>query len=252
MPRSLLITTFFFVALLPSDAQDKKKPAAKTEPRVIFTIPLGAAPGKVTKLTLRGANLEYAKEVKVVDGLGSAKILSKGKAAVPDKNPDKVGDTQIEVELKLESNITGNTVSLVVVTPEGETKAHHLLVDSALPVADKEANEGFRTAQPISLPAVIDGTIGRQRDVDVFRLDGKKGQKLVAEVLASRFGSPLDAILMLHDAQGQQLAANDDFAKDHRDAKIELSLPADGSFYLSVIDAHDTGSNLHVYRLVVK
>src|SRR5207244_3159492 len=110
----------------------------------------------------------------------------------------------------------------------------------------------FKSAQAIALPIVIEGTIQRQTDVDVFRFEGKKGQKVFAEVLASRHGSPLDAMLTLHDAKGQQLAFNDDFAPEHRDAKIKLTLPADGVYYLSLIDAHDMGSNLHVYRLVVK
>jgi hypothetical protein len=48
------------------------------------------------------------------------------------------------------------------------------------------------------------------------------------------------------------MATNDDFTKDHRDALLEVALPADGDYYLSLIDAHDTGSNLHVYRLIVK
>jgi hypothetical protein len=88
--------------------------------------------------------------------------------------------------------------------------------------------------------------------VDVFRFEGKKGQKLLAEVLASRHGSPLDSILTLYDANFAQLAVNDDFTAEHRDAKIETTLPADGVYYLSLIDAHDSGSNLHGYRLVVK
>lgn len=250
MTRLLAIAVCIFLAILPSAAQDKKKPASKAEPRVIFTIPLGAVPGKTTRLTLRGNHLDDAKEVKIQDGKGSVKILKKGKAAVPDKNPEKVGDTQIEIELILDAKLAGESISLIVVTPNGETKPHAVLIAPA--IAEKEPNDGFKSAQAVTLPTVIEGTIGRPRDVDVFRFDGKKGQKLFAEVLASRHGSPLDAILTLYDARAEQIASNDDFAKDHRDAKIEMVLPADGVYYLSLVDAHDSGSNLHVYRLVVK
>jgi hypothetical protein len=253
MARLIAIGVGIFLAILPSAAQDKKKPAPKSEPRVLFAIPLGAAPGKTSKLTLRGNGLDNAKDVKILDGKGSVKILSKGKAGVPDKNPDKVGDTQIEIELKLNDKLTGDSVSLVVVTPNGETKPHAVLIEMVLPViAEKEPNDGFRSAQAVTLPIVIEGAIGRPKDVDLFRFEGKKGQKLHAEVLASRHGSPLDALLTLYDAKGEPVAANDDFVKDHRDAKIEATLSADGAYYLSLIDAHDTGSALHVYRLVVK
>lgn len=248
MSRALLLP--LFLAILPGAAQDKKKPEPKNVPHVIFTLPLGAPAGKTTKLTLRGHNLDAATAVNVLDGKGSAKILNKGKAGAPDKNPDKVGDTQIEIELKLNAELPGERVELVVITPTGATKPHPVL--TALAVLEKEPNDGFRTAQAIVLPVVIEGTIGRPKDVDLFRFEGKKGQKLSAEVLASRYGSPLDAILTLYDAKGEQIASNDDFAKEHRDAKIEMTLPAAGVYYLSLIDAHDTGSALHVYRLKVK
>ena len=253
MQRFIVFPVLLVLAILPTAAQDKKKPEPKNVPRVIFAIPLGVAPGKTAHLTIRGSNLDSATAVNILDGKGTTKILNKGKAAVPDKNPEKVGDTQIEIELKLNDKLGGDTVSFVVVTPAGETKPHPILIEAVLPlIQEKEPNDGFRSAQAIVLPVVIEGAINRPKDVDMVRFEGKKGDKLHAEVLASRYGSPLDAILTLYDAKGEQLASNDDFAKDHRDAKIETTLPADGIYYLSLIDAHDTGSALHVYRLVVK
>lgn len=253
MRRTFCLLLVCLCVLAPTSAQDKKKPAPKAEPRVIFTLPLGVAPGKTTKLTIRGVSLDDASEVRILDGQGSVKILGKGKAPVPDKNPEKVGDTQIEVELKVSEKLKGDSLSLIVVTPTGETKPHAVLVETALPVVpEKEANDGFRAAQPIVVPTVVEGAIQRARDVDVFRIEGKKGQKLVAEVLASRHGSPLDGILTLYDAKGQQIASNDDFTSTHRDARLDVTLPTDGLFFLTLIDAHDTGSNLHVYRLVVR
>src|SRR5437879_2597805 len=131
MPRSIAVSLLALVAILPTAAQDKKKPPAKIEPRVFFAIPLGAAPGKTTKITLRGVDLDNAKDVKVEAGKGSAKILAKGKAAVPDKNPEKVGDTQVEIELKLDDKLAGDSVTLVVVTANGETKPHPVLIAAA-------------------------------------------------------------------------------------------------------------------------
>jgi hypothetical protein len=253
VPRSLSLIIVLLFTMIPGAAQDKKKPPPKNEPRVLLAVPLGAAPGKTTKLTLRGANLDNATDIKIATGKGSVKFLGKGKAAVPDKNPDKVGDSQVEIELKLEVKAEGESVTLVIVTPAGESPPHAVLVESVLPViVEKEPNDSFRAAQPINLPAVIEGAIQRPKDVDMFRFEGKKGQQILAEVLASRHGSPLDAILTLYDAKFQQIAVNDDFAKEHRDAKIETMLPADGMYFLSLIDAHDNGSNLHVYRVTIK
>jgi hypothetical protein len=239
------------VAGMPLAAQDKKKDK-KAEPAIKVILPLGAAAGQTTKLTIRGSKLDKATDVKVLDGKGTAKIASKGSAAVPDKNPEKVGDTQVVVDVTL-TDKPGEAVSLVIVTPDGETKPHPLLVETKLPVVpEKEPNEGFKQFQEIKLPAVIEGTIGQPRDVDVFRLEGRAGQKVTAEGLAARYGSPLDAMLTLFNAHGQEIAAARTAAPDHTDPRLEATLPADGVYFLVLIDAHDTGSPVHAYRLVVK
>src|SRR5262249_41963454 len=192
-------------------AKRKKKVEKKVEPQVIMVIPLGASPGKTTKLTVRGMKLDGAKEVRFSDPKVTAKILSKGKAAVPDKNADKVGDTQLVAEVTLPAELPGEPLPVVVVTPAGESKPHALLVETALPVlAEKEPNDGFRQAQPVPVPCAVDGLIERPRDVDVFRIEGKAGQQLVLEVLAARHGSALDSILTLYDATGREVASNDD------------------------------------------
>jgi pre-peptidase len=97
----------------------------------------------------------------------------------------------------------------------------------------------------------VDGAIGRNQDVDVFRIDGKAGQRVVIEVLASRYGSALDSFLSLHDGDGKLLETSDDI-EGSKDSRIELTLPKDGPYFASVIDANDTGGPAHVYRLVVK
>jgi len=250
----LLFVVVFIVGSLPfAAAQDKdKKKDKKADPAVLLAIPLAATPGQTVKLTLRGHHLDQSKEVKLPDGLGSAKILNKGKSEPPDKLPaDKFGDTHVEIELKLSDKLTGN-VDLTVVTGAGETKPYPLLVETESPiVADKEGNDGFREAQPLKLPAVVDGAIERQRDVDVFKIEGKAGQKLVAEVFAARHGSALDGVLTLYTAGGNQVATGDDH-KGSFDPRLETMLPADGVYFLALIDAHDTGGVLHLYRLRLK
>jgi len=242
----------------PGRAQDKKKGEKKVEPQVMMVIPLGASPGKTTKLTVRGLKLDGAREVRFSDPKVKAKILSKGKAAVPDKNPEKVGDTQLiaEVALPPAEPLPGGParkpLTLVVVTAAGETKPHEILVETSLPVVtEKEPNDGFRQAQPIPVPVAVDGVIERPRDVDVFRFEGKAGQKLLLEVLAARYGSGLDSILTVYDADGREVGCNDD-SEGSVDSRLEVTLPRDGVYYASLIDAHDQGGPEHVYRLIVR
>jgi hypothetical protein len=236
----------------PLSSQDKKKPEKKAAPRVTVVIPLGAVPGKTSKLTVRGLRLDGASELRFGSVNAAVKILSKGKAPVPDKNPDKVGDTQLVVEVKLPANVPDGELPFTVVTPAGETKPHALLIESKLsPLPEKEPNEGFRQAQPIQIPQIVEGAIAQPRDVDVFRFEAKAGQRVRLELLAARHGSALDSILSLYDAGGREIASSDD-AEGSLDSILEVRLPRDGTYYLGLIDAHDTGGPVHVYRLVAR
>jgi hypothetical protein len=223
---------------------------AKDAPRVVMAAPLGVVPGTATRVTIRGLKLDTATEVRFTDPKVTAKILNKGKAPLAkDQTPAQVGDTQAEVEVTVPPGAAG---SFVVVTPAGESKPHDLLVDPTIPViAEKEGNNGFAQAQPIALPQAVDGSIGHPQDVDVFRFEGKAGQRVVLEVLAARHGSALDSFLTLYDAQGRELAANDD-ADGSADSRLEVTLPRDGTYYVSLLDAHDQGGPTHVYRLVAR
>ncbi len=239
-------------------AQDKKKDVKKTEPRVTMVIPLGATPGKTTKLTIRGLHLDKAKGIRFSDPKAKAKILSMGSAAVPDKNPEKVGDTQLVAEVTvppaepLPGGIPRKPLTVIVVTASGETKPHEILVEPNLPVLmEKEPNDGFRQAQSVPVPVAVEGVIERPRDVDVFRFEGRAGQRVQLEILAARYGSGLDSILTVYDAEGREVASNDD-SKDSVDSRLEVTLPRNGPFYVSIIDAHDLGGPEHVYRLVIR
>ena len=70
------------------------------------------------------------------------------------------------------------------------------------PVLDKEDNS-IDSAQEISFPINIDGKIGRDGDLDTFRLHCRQGQVLALEVHAQRLGSPLDSLLEILDTSGQ-------------------------------------------------
>ncbi len=253
MKRTWLIPILVVLPLCAVDAQDKKPPENKDAPTVRLAIPLGFPVGKATRIVLRGQKLDTATEVRFPDVKAAVKILSKGKATVPAMQDAKlIGDTQVELEVTLPSETPEGEVGLVVVTPDGDSAPHKLLIEKTIPVvAEKEPNNGFKQAQPIALPQAVDGVISQAQDVDVFRFEGRAGQKIVIEVLAARYGSALDSFLSLHDAGGRLLGTNDDIAGSV-DSRLEVTLPKEGAYFVSVIDAHDSGGPAHTYRLVVR
>jgi hypothetical protein len=233
-------------------AQPKQKPAPKDQPKVLLALPLGVPAGATTRITLRGLKLDAATAVRFPDSKITAKVVSKGKAAVPAKQePNRVGNTQAQLDVTVPPGYPAGLVALVVAAPSGDSGSYRLFVDATPALAEKEPNNGFKVAQPIEVPQVVHGTIATALDVDTFRFEGKAGQRLVLEVFAARHGSALDSVLTLYDERGEKLAENDDLP-DSTDSRLEVTLPRNGRYYLCIQDAHDQGGPAHVYRLVVR
>jgi Bacterial pre-peptidase C-terminal domain len=248
----LVLLPLLLAALTLTGTVAQPKPDPKKAPQIIVMAPLGLTVGTTAKLTIRGLRLDTATAVRF-KGVGvGIKIISKDMVGVPNTmDPNKLGDTQIDVEVSIPADFKGETTSCVVITPQGESPPHSLLVDAKPLLAEKEPNDSFRTAQPIAIGQVIEGRISQPMDVDVFRIDGNQGQQLIFEVFAARHGSALDSVLTLYNREGQVIASNDDIPGS-TDSRIDVALPKTGVYYLSVIDAHDQGGPTHVYRLSVR
>ncbi|MDB5313976.1 MAG: putative subtilase-type serine protease precursor [Gemmataceae bacterium] len=248
-----LILPFALATSAPSSAQ-KKDPEKKDQPRVLYSVPLVVAPGEKGKLVLRGKNLDAVKEVTVAGADGAkVKVLGGKKTAVGNNQPaERIGDTEVEIELDLPKGAKPGRVKLTAVGPGGGSAAYTLLLPDDTPaVKEKEPNDGFDQAQAIPVPAAVEGTIKGERDTDVYKFDGKKGDKLRIEVQAARFGSPVDALITVYDGGRRVVAAADD-TDGSPDPALTVTLPRDGPFYVTVLDAHDLGGPQFGYRLVVK
>ena len=96
----------------------------------------------------------------------------------------------------------------------------------------------------------------RPGDWDVFEVEGKAGETIVAEVYARRLGSPLDSFLKVTGADGKIIALNDDhydaasgLNTDHADSYLMVKLPADGKYFIHLGDTPRHGGKEYAYRL---
>jgi len=129
-------------------------------------------------------------------------------------------------------------------------------VDTLPECLEREPNDKPESAQPVTLPVIVNGRIDRPDDWDVLRFEGRGGSQIVAEVYARRLDSPLDSVLKLTDAAGKQLAFNDDhedkgagLTTHQADSWLCATLPADGAYYLHLGDAQHKGGPEYAYRL---
>jgi hypothetical protein len=237
----------------PAPAQ-RRSERKELPPRIIVAMPLAIELGKATRVTLRGQRLDGVTAVRMQEPKSTGKLLGQAKKVpVPNQaNPEQVGDSEIEIEIALPVEAPGNVVPFVVIGPGGESKPHHLIIRDGTPViVETEPNDGFKQAQPIKIPCAVEGSIRQAQDVDVFRFEAKQGEQLVFDLQANRFGSPLDGVLTLYDARGRIVASADDSA-DSLDPILNVAIARSGTYYLALIDAHDQGGSIFVYRLVAR
>ncbi|MCL4785691.1 MAG: hypothetical protein KJ070_02695 [Verrucomicrobia bacterium] len=180
----------------------------------------------------------------------------------------RVGE-KVSVELK-GWNLTANELTLDLAGPASgilpvSTRTEKW-VSNTLPFAvndlpecrETELNNEAAHAQAVTAPVIVNGRVDPPGDTDVFRFPGRAGDEIVAEIHARRLGSPLDSVLKLTDAAGNQLAFNDDsedkgsgLNTHHADAYLRAKLPANGSYYLYLGDTTHQGGPEYAYRLRV-
>jgi hypothetical protein len=146
----------------------------------------------------------------------------------------------------------------MVAARSGKFVSNHVpfALDTLTECLEKEPNDEPSKAQKVQLPIIINGRSDRPGDWDVFEVEGKAGQTIVAEVMARRLGSPLDSFLKVTGADGNIIALNDDhhdagsgFNTDHADSYLMVKLPADGKYCIHLGDTRRHSGKEYAYRL---
>ncbi len=191
-------------------------------PEIQGVTPMAVASGETSTIEIRGVNLEGASLV-LPDPL-ACEIL--------EARADRV-----KARVRVPREITPGPRSLRVLTSRGLSGAKPLVVGRPIPVvAEAEPNNGFRKAQAVKAPCAVIGAVSPGSDVDVYAVDMLAGQTLVAEVVAQRAGSGLDALVTIFSPEGRELASDDDLFG--HDAAAWAFLPAPGRYLVQVQDAN--------------
>ncbi len=135
-------------------------------------------------------------------------------------------------------------------TPNGLSNPVGFEVSELPDFFETEPNDAADKANAITVPVVVNGRIGVAKDGDCFKFKSDKDQRLVCEVAASKFGSPLDAMLVLTDSTGALLQQNDDTGG--ADARIEFDAKKDAEYTVTLRDLTERGGDKFGYRLAIR
>ncbi len=142
---------------------------------------------------------------------------------------------------------------------QGASGLRPFLIGTLPEVMEREPNDEPAKAQSLGAGNVtVNGRLEKPGDVDVFALDLRKGQTLVASMEANHtLKSPMDAVLQVLSDKGFVLEQND----DHRglDPQIVFTVPRDGRYLVRTFAFPSTpdasirfaGAETFVYRLTL-
>ncbi|MCX7049539.1 MAG: hypothetical protein NTX50_29150 [Candidatus Sumerlaeota bacterium] len=123
---------------------------------------------------------------------------------------------------------------------------------------EHEPNDSIAQANRVTPPVTINGRIQRKGDSDYFLFKAKEKQQLVLEVFARRLESPLDSILTLFSAKGDEIKENDDaidpnepLITHHADSRIVHTFTSAGDYVVRIRDTQGMGGEEYAYRLTL-
>jgi hypothetical protein len=218
--------------------------------------PVGMERGSTATFTLDGRNLSGAKAV-IFDAPGITAKISQI-TDLPVEEVSRKFSTAAAVplakkqsallEITVAKDVPPDVYRFRVQTPLGTTNMVPLAIGSLPEVKKSEKTGDTALSQTVMLPATMVGTIAAPGDRDRYEFDGKTGEDVVFEVVASKLGSRLESLLVLSDSSGRVLAE----AGRHDnspDATLNYRLPQDGKYTLTISDREGSGGKDDYYRL---
>ncbi|MCU0874767.1 MAG: hypothetical protein MUE50_20755 [Pirellulaceae bacterium] len=168
------------------------------------------------------------------------------------------GDKQGELQVAVAADAAPGVCWLRLFNADGASGRRPLVIGTLPEVLEQEPNDSPDKTQAVSLPATVNGRLEKNGDVDAYAADLRKGQTLVASLLAHRvIGSPMDGVLQICDRQGFVLRQIDDACG--LDPQTAFVAPRDDRYGVRVFAFPDApnstiafaGGPGYVYRLTL-
>ena len=236
IPRSLF---FFTVVLIFAETTSPLIAFGPgSTPRLNLITPRGVQRGTEIVLRFSGQRLDSAEEVFLYDD--GVEVL--------ELTP--VDKSKLDVRIKVADDCRLGEHVAQVRTTRGISDYRSFYVGPFSEVAEIEPNNQARSAQAISENVTINGTITTE-DVDLFKVELKKDQRLTVEIEAMRLGYWFDPFIAVLNEEKFEIAVSDDSNLNRQDGIISIKIPEDGTYFVVIREASYGGNENCRYRLHV-
>lgn len=223
---------FLICSMLGASAVDA------STPRLNSITPRGIKLGGEHTLKFSGARLKDAEEVFFYDvGITVISI-----------EPIDANNVNVKVKVSEDCRI-GEHVAQVR-TKNGVSDYRSVFVGRLPEVAEVEPNNGLEEAQSIGINVTVTGIVTNE-DIDYFRIEGKKGDRISVEVEAIRLGFLFDPAIALLDKDRFEVAVSDDTPLTKQDSFFSVLLPEDGEYFITIRESSFVGNGNSRYRMHV-
>ncbi|MEZ6146692.1 MAG: hypothetical protein R3B91_15005 [Planctomycetaceae bacterium] len=191
--------------------------------------PLGVQAGQSVVVNVSGPQLEKLTTLHI---------------SVPRIQVEKTGDTTFR--LTVPENVPARYYEVSAVVPLGITSPRLFHVSRKQELIE---TEGESTPLELPMNSIISGRIASGGEIDRYRFVGTASEVVSIECWANRIESQLRGVLELFDPNGRRLAVSR--GEVQLDPRIDVQLPADGEYELTLTDLTYSGSRQHFYRLAL-
>jgi len=228
-------------------------------PRLVKVSPPGGQRGTSVEAYFQGKYLEKPDEVLLYEPgitIESVEALE-GEVQISGRKEKVEAGTRVRVRLKLADDCPLGAHGLRLRTANGLTDYQRFFVGPFPTVEEDEQNpkrnDKRDAAKVVPLNSTVLGRMNEQTDVDLFQIEVKQGQRISAEIEATRLGVDRglpDLHVAILDANGKTVVAADDSALFVQDPVVSILADHDGVYFVEVRHSTYNAAN-EIYRLHV-
>lgn len=189
----------------------------------------------------------------VIDGEGIDRLIFShpGIKAAAKTAPSPVFDGKTDVVpnqfvVTIAADVPPGIYDVRAVGTFGISNPKAFAVDQWKELVEAPNNQTAETASALEIGGVVSGVAAANAE-DWFKFAAKKDQRVLIDVTAQRIDSRIDATLVVYDSAKRELARSRDV--NRRDPLVDLTIPADGDYYVKVHDFTYGGGTDYFYRL---
>lgn len=236
--------------------------AAQTSyPMVTSVYPAGLQRGTTAEIEITGSGNLAGVSRALFEGEGlTAEVVPPEAPKTPPPTPAPPATT-VRLKVTAAAGAALGPRQFRVLTPRGASTIGELVIGDEPERSEKEPNDTRDQAEAVVPPLTVNGRIQAAEDMDLYKVHAESGQEIVFTALSARLqdtihdlspgggGVHSDLMLVLSDAEGREIASNDDYYR--ADPMLAQRFEKTGDYFLTVRDVRYAGHPTWTYRLTI-